>query len=135
MKNIMWRRIILTGLAMEFIYGIYIALIRWYEPNLLANSCTLGGLMLIGGYWVGRKANTKHIIQGALVGLIGVLFYIIIVLIIQPDESQMPSDLHVFLENLAKILGGALGGYLGLIKSNLKMNHKKTAKSVNSQPD
>lgn len=99
---------------MELIYGIYIGFIRWYAPNFLANACTLGGLMLIGGYWVGRKAKTKHIIQGALVGLTGVFFYIIAVLIIQPDQSQMPSNLQTFIENLAKILGGALGGYIAL---------------------
>lgn len=99
---------------MELIYGIYIGFIRWYEPNLLANSFTLGILMLIGGYWVGSKATTNPIIQGALVGLTGVLFYMVVVLIIQPDASQMPSILHVFIENLAKILGGALGGYIAL---------------------
>lgn len=114
MRNILWWRILLTGLSMELIYGIYIGFIRWYEPNLSANSFTLGILMLIGGYWAGRKANKTHILQGALVGLTGVLFYIIVVLMIQPDASQMPSILHVFIENLAKILGGALGGYIAL---------------------
>lgn len=99
---------------MELIYGIYIGMIRWYAPNFLANACTLGGIMLIGGYWVGRKANKNHILQGALVGLTGVLFYIIVVLMIQPDASQIPSILHVFIENPAKILGGALGGYIAL---------------------
>lgn len=107
---------------MELVYGIYISLIRWYAPNLLANACTLGGLMLIGGYRVGRKANKNHILQGALVGLTGVLFYTVVVLIIQPDTSQMPSILHVFLENLAKILGGALGGYLALSQ---RITHSK----------
>lgn len=107
---------------MEFIYGIYIGFIRWYAPNLLANACTLGGLMLIGGYWVGRKATKNHILQGALVGLTGVLFYIIVVLMIQPDASQMPSILHILLENLAKILGGAIGGYLSF---NQRITHSK----------
>jgi putative membrane protein (TIGR04086 family) len=114
MKNSTWLRIVLIGLSMELIYGIYIGFIRWYAPNLLANACTLGGLMLVGGYWVGRKAKTKTIIQGASVGLTGVVFYIIVVLIIQPDESQMPPNFHVFIENSAKILGGAIGGYLSL---------------------
>jgi hypothetical protein len=37
-----------------------------------------------------------------------------VVLIIQPDASQMPSFLHTVIENLAKILGGAIGGYIAL---------------------
>ena len=113
MRNIMWWRIVLTGLAVEIVFALYISFIRWYEPTMLTSIFTLGGLMLFGGFLVGRKANSKHIIQGALVGLTGVLFYVIVTKIMQPDEEQISSDLQVYLEHLVKISGGALGGYLG----------------------
>lgn len=114
MRNIMWFRIVITGLAVEIVYALYISFIRWYEPTMLTSLFTLGGLMLLGGFLVGRKANTKHILQGALVGLTGVLFYIIVTTIMKPDEEQISSNLQVYLEHLVKISGGAIGGYLGL---------------------
>jgi len=119
MKNILWLRIVLTGLAIEFGYGIYISFIRWYEPTILTSLVTLGGLMLIGGFLVGRKANSKHIIQGALVGFTGVLFYVIVTTLMKPEEGQISSGLQVWLEHLGKISGGAIGGYLGLRQSRL----------------
>jgi putative membrane protein (TIGR04086 family) len=120
----MWLRIVLTGLAMEFIYGLYISFIRWYEPSILTSVIALGFLMVIGGYLVGRKANSKHLIQGALVGLVGVLFYVFIMIIMQPDSGQVSSDLQFWLENLAKIGGGAIGGYLS-ISTNVRQSGKK----------
>lgn len=74
MKNIMYLRIVLTALAMEFIYGLYIGVIRWYEPNSLTSVVALGFLMVTGGFLLGGKVNSNHLIQGALVGLVGVFF-------------------------------------------------------------
>ncbi|MCB0599888.1 MAG: TIGR04086 family membrane protein [Saprospiraceae bacterium] len=114
MKNIMWLRIILTGLAIEVIYGLYIGFIRWYEESILTSVLALVFLMVIGGYLVARKAHSKHLLQGALVGLVGVLFYIVVAAVLTPDDGQAFFGLQFWLEDLTKIGGGAFGGYLGL---------------------
>jgi len=77
----------------------------------------LGFLMVIGGYLVGIKANSDHVLQGALVGLTGVLFYIII-LKIMGESEEVSMGLQFWLEHVAKIAGGAVGGYIALKKAN-----------------
>jgi len=111
MKKILWVRIILTGLAMEITYGIYISFIRWYEPNLLSSFLALGVLMLLGGFWVGRKATSNKILQGSLVGVVGVLFYLIVSFALM-DSEKFSTGLQFWIEHLAKIGGGATGGFL-----------------------
>ncbi len=120
MRKIMWLRIILTGLAMELIYGMYISFIRWYEPTMITSLIALGLLMLIGGYLVGRKANSNHILQGALVGLTGVIFYIIVSKILAENEDAS-MGLQYWLEHVVKITGGASGGYIAPKKANSNM--------------
>ena len=112
----MWLRIVLTGLALEFVYGIYIGIIRWYEPTMLSSLVALGTLMLLGGYMVGRKAKAKHIIQGALVGFTGVLFLVIVSTMMGKIED-LSVGLQFWLEHLAKIAGGAIGGFIALKQS------------------
>ena len=118
MSDIKWLRIVLTGLAMEFIYGLYISFIRWYAPTILTSMAALGLLMFIGGYLVGRKVNSRHVLQGALVGLTGVLFYVIVTMLMNPEEGQVIYGLSFWLEDLAKIGGGAIGAYLALKQLN-----------------
>ncbi|MCB0668760.1 MAG: hypothetical protein KDC80_23210 [Saprospiraceae bacterium] len=114
MKNILWLRILITGLAMEFIYGMYISFIRWYEATMLTSLLALGFLMAIGGYLVARKADSKHLLQGASVGLVGVLFYLFVTTVLISDNGQVTYGLQFWLEDVAKIGGGVIGGYIAL---------------------
>jgi putative membrane protein (TIGR04086 family) len=111
MKSILLLRILLTGLAMEITYGLYISFIRWYEESIITSFLALGILMLIGGYWVGRKVSSNKILQGALVGVTGVIFYLIISFSLAESEAVY-TGLQFWMEHLAKIGGGALGGFL-----------------------
>ncbi|WP_296700439.1 TIGR04086 family membrane protein [Algoriphagus sp.] len=110
MKNILWIRIILTGLGMEIIYGIYISFIRWYEESLMTSFIALAILMFIGGYWVAKKTLSNKILQGALVGVVGVIFYLIVSILLA-DGEDVSTGLQFWMEHLAKIGGGALGGF------------------------
>ncbi len=109
----MWLRILLTGLAMELVYGMYISFVRWYEPTMLTSVAALGLLMAIGGYLVGRKAKSNHVAQGALVGLTGVVFYVVVLNTIAQAEAVV-FGLQYWLEHCAKVSGGAIGGYIAL---------------------
>lgn len=111
MKSILWLRIILTGLAMEITYGLYISFLRWYEESLITSFLALGLLMLFGGYWVGRKASSLKTLQGALVGVTGVIFYLVISFSLA-DSEEVSTGLQFWMEHIAKIGGGALGGFL-----------------------
>ena len=118
MSDIKWLRIVLTGLAVEIIYALYISFVRWYAPTILTSMAALGLLMFIGGYLVGQKVNSRHVLQGALVGLTCVLFYVIVTMLMNPEEGQVIYGLSFWLEDLAKIGGGAIGAYLALKQLN-----------------
>ena len=111
MKSILWLRIIMTGLAMEITYGLYISFLRWYEESLITSFLALGLLMLFGGYWVGRKASSHKTLQGALVGVTGVIFYLVITFSLA-DSEEVSTGFQFWMEHIAKIGGGALGGFL-----------------------
>ncbi len=113
MKHILWIRIALTGMAVELTYVVFIKFIRWYEPTPVLNFLALGLLMACGGYLVGRKAQEKQILQGALVGVVGVLFYLFGTMNMYLS-GELPIDLLYFLDHLNKIAWGAFGGYLAL---------------------
>lgn len=98
---------------MELIYGMYIGFVRWYEPTMVTSLIALGLLMAIGGYLVGRKATSNHVTQGALVGLTGVIFYVVVSSAIAQTEDLVVS-LQYWLEHCAKVAGGAIGGYIAL---------------------
>ena len=119
MKNILWLRIVLTGLGLEVLYGLYITFIRWYDSTTFFNLLSINILMLIGGYIVGRKAASNRVLQGALVGVVGASFYVIATLSMV-TKGQLAVDLSYFLEHFLKIASGALGGYLAM-----RQNQKK----------
>lgn len=111
MKNILWLRIVLTGLGLEILYALYITFIRWYDSTTFFNLLSINILMLLGGYVVGRKASSKWVLQGALVGVVGALFYIFATFGMVTN-GDLAIDLQYILEHFLKIASGALGGYL-----------------------
>ncbi|MEN2283485.1 TIGR04086 family membrane protein [Algoriphagus sp. SE2] len=121
MNRILWLRIILTGLGVEITYGIFISFIRWYEESLITSFIALALLMLLGGYWVASQALSNKILHGALVGVTGVVFYLIVSNLLAPSE-EISTGLQFWVEHLAKIGGGALGGFLSQRKVVPKSN-------------
>ena len=115
MKKILWLRIVLTGLGVEFLYAIFIKFIRWYEPTVFLNFLALGILMTLGGYFVGRKAKEKRILQGALVGVTGVLFFIFATMH-KYLSGEFSIDSIYFLDHLNKIIWGSTGGFIALLQ-------------------
>ena len=113
MNGILWLRILLTGLGLELLYAVYITFTRWYDAGVLLNLLSINLLMLIGGYLVARKATSMQIVQGALVGVVGALFYIFATLNMVM-KGNLPVDWNYFMEHLLKIASGALGGFIAL---------------------
>jgi hypothetical protein len=61
------------------------------------------------GLWVARKVEAYFVLQGMMVGLIGVLIYVGL------TRGQPEPLLYVFAHGL-KLLGGAAGGYLARVQ-------------------
>ena len=110
MKKILWLRIVLTGVGIEFLYVIYILFIRWYEPTVLLNFIALGILMASGGYLVGRKAPEKQVLQDALVGLTGVMFFILVTMN-KYLSGESSINILYFMDHVNKIIWGSAGGF------------------------
>lgn len=121
--KLLWGRIIVAGILCEILYALYLQYVLGDLNEAYALTGMLGVLacMMLGGLWVGRSAASRPVIQGALVGVAAIVFYmtlIIVFVLFGPDEDQAAQqagfDPALFLLNHGlKIVGGAVGGFLG----------------------
>ena len=112
-----------AGFLLEILYGFYVLRVLGgsAEAYSVAGQSGVVVFMMIGGFWVGRKAQWRPAVQGGLVGLIANLLYLAVVLIevnfidgsggVGPDE-EIPVAFQ-FLNFVLKIIGGAVGGFIG----------------------
>ena len=66
---------------------------------------------LVGALWVGRKAPSRFVFHGALVGMTAVALYTALTLRLTVN-GQPEIDLRFLVAHIAKILGGTLGGFM-----------------------
>lgn len=121
--KILWWRIVAAGVVLELLYGVFIFAILGSN----AAAYTSVGLaavflmMMIGGVWVGRSAGSMPVAQGALVGVAAVSFYLTLLGVFfllgaATDEAAATEETPMglwLLNHALKILGGAVGGYIG----------------------
>jgi hypothetical protein len=70
------------------------------------------GSLLFFAFWVARKAITRPIVHGLLVGVAAVLIYELLTF-----GLPIPTTWYYFFVHGLKLLGGAAGGYLGARRS------------------
>lgn len=101
-----WGRIITAGLVSEIALFIAIvplglrlgdAFLRYTAPPGSFLACFLGAL------WACRRIQSQLVLQGALIGLVAVLFYLVI-------SRFQPEPLAYVIAHALKLIGGAAGG-------------------------
>ncbi|HUF72968.1 MAG TPA: hypothetical protein VMR74_08730 [Gammaproteobacteria bacterium] len=121
--KLLWGRIAVAGVLCEILYFLYLQFVLGDVLAAYAVSGMIGVAvcLMLGGIWVGRSASRRPVLQGALVGVAAIVFYfllIVAVAVVAPDlmeeAEQAELDVSLFLLNHGlKIVGGALGGYIG----------------------
>ena len=109
----LWWRILLAAFALEVVYAVLIYSLFGspdvaFEPLGMA---IVFVLMLLGGLWIGRKAVSRPVRNGALVGVAAALLYTVLTIPVMMS-GELPVTAALLLNHAAKILGAAAGGAL-----------------------
>lgn len=108
MKSIRWRWILLGGFLTEFaILVIVIPLSLIAGRESLVYSAPLASLVaaFIFGLWIARKTPQRHVLHGALVGVVAMLIYV-------GMSLGQPQPVAYLVAHVLKVLGGAAGGFV-----------------------
>lgn len=120
-----WWRILLAGVLAEILYALFLQFVVGDMMQAFAPVGMAGALvcMLLGGLWVARSAPSRPVLHGALVGVAAVAFYFLLVALalqFAPEAAAPPNDATpgltsapALLNHALKLVGGALGGFLG----------------------
>jgi hypothetical protein len=120
-----WWRIFLAGVLAEILYALFLQFVVGDMMQAFAPVGMAGALvcMLLGGLWVARSAPSRPVLHGALVGGVAIAFYFVLVglaLQFAPEAAAPPNDATpglasapALLNHALKLVGGALGGFLG----------------------
>ena len=118
--KILWGRILVAGFLVELLLLVVLnGLSRpLYGSEGDSPAAFVGGFFfaLIGALWVGRKASSRFVLHGALVGMAAVLLHAALTLQLGP--TGLPEiNLQFFAAHIATILGGSLGGLMAARRS------------------
>jgi hypothetical protein len=116
--KINWKRIVIAAIWSEFLLlAIYMPAKIYAVPAfpVIAILAMLGS-MFLGGLWAVRKVESRFLLHAVLVGIMAnVVFYVLfftLMPIVEPNEPSQPIGNHI-VAALIKILGAAIGGYVG----------------------
>ena len=114
--KINWGRVINAGLIAEILLLVIFKLIsQKYGMGPFSLTFVVVGafvFMLVGAIWVGRKIESRFVLHGFLVGVIGIVFYVINSL---PEmiSGELPFNWAATIGGHApKIIGGIVGGFI-----------------------
>jgi putative membrane protein (TIGR04086 family) len=113
--KILWGRVLIAGFLVELLLLLALNGVSrpLYGSHGDSPAAFVGGFCfaLIGAWWVARKAPSRFVLHGALVGAAAVALHTALTL--QPNPAgQLEIDLRFFAAHIAKILGGSLGGFM-----------------------
>jgi hypothetical protein len=112
MKRIRWGRVLAGGFLSELaVFAVFIPATYFLGQVPGVYTAVAGSLIMpfLFGLWVARKVEAYFVLQGMMVGLIGVLIYVGL------TRGQPEQLLYIFAHGL-KLLGGAVGGYLARVQ-------------------
>jgi putative membrane protein (TIGR04086 family) len=112
-------RILFIGFAFEilFLVALIVVVQGMLKYSLVGIELTLALFVgvLFCGFWLGKKTPSNEIRNGTLIGLVTVLVYILISISAElAGAIRINYDFYYFLNHLAKVLGGTLGGLIAL---------------------
>ncbi len=117
MRNVRWGWILLGGFLAELaIFVIVIPLSLLAGEESLDYSAPPASFVatFAFGLWVARKARQRHVLHGALVGVVAVVILLGMTL-------DQPQSVAYIVAHLLKVLGGGAGGFLALKRSTVNV--------------
>jgi|SRR5687767_502265 hypothetical protein len=113
--KLLWGHILVAGFLVEL---LLLAVLDGLSRPLYGSQgdspvAFVGGFFfaLIGALWVARKAPSRFVLHGALVGMATVALYTALTLHLTVT-GQLEINLRFLVAHIAKILGGSLGGFM-----------------------
>jgi putative membrane protein (TIGR04086 family) len=114
--RINWKRIVVAAICSELLLlVIRFPFLRYdgpgdYALNLLTHFLPL----FLGGLWIARKIESRFVLHGVLVGIIGNLLLVIMIpLFMFMSAPTKQRVISLLISIPTKILGGAIGAYVG----------------------
>lgn len=111
----LWGRILVAGFLVEL---LLLFVLNGVSRPLFgsqgdSSAAFMGGFFfaLIGALWVGRKAPSRFVLHGVLVGVAAVVLHMALTLQLGPSV-QPEINLRFLAAHIATILGGSLGGLM-----------------------
>ena len=111
-----WGRILIAALVAEALLIVLANISRRLSVSEPISSI-IGYLsfivfMFLAALWVTRKAESRFILHGTLVGVAAVVLYVILTFH-ATLRGQVQINVEYFFLHIIKILGGAAGGFVG----------------------
>jgi len=114
----LWGRIALGGFLVELLLmALTVPIFMWGTEAGVLFLGVFGSLVasFLFGLWVARRAASRHVLHGVLVGVVAMLIYGVIFMVASrfaPPEQQTASQplLYYVVGHGFKLLGGGLGG-------------------------
>jgi putative membrane protein (TIGR04086 family) len=119
--KINWKRVVIAGIWAELLLGAIYFPARQYAGSAFPAIAVVAmiGSMLLGALWAAGRIDSRFVLHGVLVGIAAnVLFYVLFFSLRSVLMSDQPSGsvANHLLDAALKVLGGALGGYVGRIR-------------------
>jgi len=119
-NGMLWGRIALGGFLVELLLmALTVPIFMWGTETAVLYLGVFGslGASFLFGLWVARRAASRHVLHGVLVGVVAMLIYGVIFLAASrfaPPEQQTEAQplLYYVVGHGFKLLGGGLGGFV-----------------------
>ena len=113
----LWGRIALGGFLVELVLmALTVPIFIWGTETAVVYLGVIGSLVVtfVFGAWVARRAASRQVLHGLLVGVVAMLIYGVIFVVaaqFAPPEQQTEQPLLYYVVGHGfKLIGGALGG-------------------------
>jgi len=117
-NGMLWGRIALGGFLVELVLmALSVPVFIWGSETAVLSIGVIGSLVatFLFGIWVARRAASRQVLHGVLVGVVAMLIYGVIFAVatrFAPPEQQTEAQpmIYYVVGHGFKLLGGALGG-------------------------
>jgi putative membrane protein (TIGR04086 family) len=116
-NGVLWGRIALGGFLVELVLmALSVPVFIWGSETAVLYIGVIGSLVatFLFGIWAARRAASRQVLHGVLVGVVAMLVYGAIFLVATrfapPEQAEPQPLLYYVLGHGFKLLGGGLGG-------------------------
>ena len=125
-NRIRWGLVLLGGLLAQVALIVIVAIgpvvtgIRFGQAAHYIVIVTTLAVTFAFGFWGARRAGSRFILHGALVGAVAALIFVVVIALRRRSALVTPEFLNQFL---LKILGGLAGGFAASRQSKRRSRH------------